>query len=53
MREQDFEAKKQILGKTNLFLDEKIKGAEVWDEQQIDARTEWLANKAFHTVFKI
>lgn len=53
MGNKPFLSKKQILSKTNIYIDDNIKNATNWEEEEISKRTKWLANISFNKVFKI
>jgi uncharacterized protein with ParB-like and HNH nuclease domain len=50
---KSFLEKKIILNNANIYLDSIIASATDWTQSEIDARTQYIANLAFNTVFTI
>jgi uncharacterized protein with ParB-like and HNH nuclease domain len=53
LENKDFLAKKPILLKASIFIDDVLKDATEWTESEISNRTEKLAEFAYNRVFKI
>ena len=50
---KSFGDKKALLSKCNVFLDDTIKNATVWEPSKINERTEYLAKLAYNTIWKL
>lgn len=50
---KSFGAKKMILQKTSIYLDDIIKNATDWTSKEIESRTDKLARIAYNIVFKV
>jgi protoheme ferro-lyase len=48
-----FSDKRTVLESKNVFLDDAVKNAVSWDKKQIEGRTKWMANLAYHSIWKI
>lgn len=48
-----FHKKKEIIGKSRIFLDKILQNTNTWDVQKIDERTKELARLAYEKVWKI
>ena len=50
---KSFKSKKRILTKSKVFMDGKIENTSVWTSDMIKKRTEWLAELAYDTIWKL
>lgn len=50
---KDYKTKKDILGASDIKIDEIINKYEVWDDGAIDVRTAWMCELAYEVVWKL
>jgi hypothetical protein len=53
LENKTFSEKKETLMNSSIFIDDALKSATKWDVEEINKRTEYLADIAYNKIFKI